>query len=192
MIYENFEKRIVELLKIRSTNYRMTSNDLYELMQLAYTDIFSTVVLDTFSQVVEVDATVDTYDLDALLTATVDGYLTETLSIKTEDGHKVKGFRNLGHNVWKYDKFVFSENKIGYLDRRNVVFERILIPDIKTLDIKMYNLILPIIVEGILFFTQDALPNPTSSNSPAGETNIHSQRYFAKIQQLRNTLPQVR
>ena len=44
--------------------------------------------------------------------------------------------------------------------------------------------------EGLIFYTQDALPNPTGSNSPVGETNYHFQRFTQAKERLRNQLPQ--
>jgi len=184
MTYDEFEYKITRIIKIRSTNYRMTSNDIHYLIEYIYDDICNTVVLDTYDQHVTIDNTTNSYDLDTLYTGSKD--LFEVVSIKTVDGYPVRGFRHVDNNVYKYDVYVADELS----NQEKIVFTRIVKPKLAELSDTMYTMLTPAIAEGIVYFTQDALPNPTASGVPAQETNIHFQRYEKAKTDIINKLPQ--
>ena len=194
MTYSNFEDRIVEMLKIKLTNYRMTSNDIMYLIQMVYEDISGEVNLDFYRQVMTVDSNLNLFDLN--ITSTNDDVIGLVVKVEDDNGLNIsRMFIEVDKLVYKVNNYVcdaVDESWLYEQDGRDITFIREFAPDITQLDTKQYSLLLSAVVEGCIFHTQDALPNPTSSNSPAGETNMHAQRYYNKIQQLRNKLPQVK
>ena len=188
MTYGEFEGTITEIIKIRATNYRLTGNDIAYLIKSNYNEILNEVVIDFVEQKVKLQPDVNVYDLDALYAAASLGSPEECVSIITEDGYRVEGFRNTENNVWVYDKF--EDGSLDNFDGRELIFRRIFIPDITELTTRQQRLLMPVIIEGIIYYVQDALPNPTTSQSPFPETNQHYAKYEMEKKKLMNRLPQ--
>ena len=191
MTYDNFEDKVVSMLKIRATNYRLTSNDISYMITSVFEDIQNSCVLKIHRQEVTIDRDIDTYDLDALYTPIGTEYLAQVVAIKNADGLSVNTyFNNIERYVYKVSRMVNSEGFLEVYDSEKISFYRQIVFKVEELPGDILDLIFNTVVEGILFYTQDALPNPTASQSPAQETNLHAVRYHSAKTALTNKLPQ--
>ena len=195
MNYNEFKTQITELAKIKLTNYRLTTNDIANLISLVFEDIASQVNLDFYRATVAIDSDTNLFDTNPHAgTGTVPN---TGLLIKVEDERGMnisKLFKEVSTGVYTVDYHACVEVDDAWLvehDGEDVVFIKELIPDVTKLTPQLYSLLLPVVLEGIIYHAQDAIPNPTSSNVPYAETGAHDDRYNHRIQQLKNKLPQV-
>ncbi len=194
MTYSDFIIKLTNTMKVRSTNYRLTQDDITILARNVFDEIAAEVVLDVYQQEVLIDQAINTYDLDALYTQIGHEVLLSVMSIFDDSGYDVGGFfRNKGHNVFVVDKMIFDCTNDAFLEDqkdRYITFNRQFIPTIEEIDSKLQNLVFNAMIEGMMWYTHDSIPNPVSSSSPAQETNAHYQRYSAAKKLLKNNLPQ--
>ncbi len=194
MTYNDYIIKLTDTMKIRSTNYRLTQSDITIMANNIYEEIALECAIDFFRQTVVIDKTIDTYDLDSLYVTIGKEIPLSVISIKDHNGDSLdKVCREVGSNVFRFSKFIdesINEAILDYLDGETIVFNRQVIPDIESLSTKIQTLIFNAVIEGIMWYTHDSIPNPTASNSPAQETNVHYQRYSDAKKLLKNNLPQ--
>lgn len=195
MTLGEYKSKIAEVLKIKLTNYRLTSNDIEYLVDFIYEDIGSKVILSFYKQAIVLDDTLDEYDLDAMYVSINNDVLLNCMGVQDKDGKDItKMFRDKGNNVFEQLSGEYDGCGTGCpttpLNGDTVYFVRQQIKDIENLTSREQALLLPAIIEGCIYHTQDAIPNPTGSNSTVQETNYHFQRYFQATENLLNQLPQ--
>ena len=194
MTKEEFVSEIEKVAKIKLTNYRLTSNDLAYMIDSIYNEIASRVTLGFIEQDVVIDSDVEWYDLDALYVVVGEEKPMNTISIVDSNGYDIsKFFTEKGLDTFRLSSCEIADccETICIQDGDIVTFNRKVIPDIDTLDESIQMALLSTVTEGMMYHFHDALPNPTASNTPMGETNFHYQRYYNSIQGLMNLFPQV-
>lgn len=194
MTYNDYLIKTTETMKIRSSNYRMTQNDIIYLVNNVFTEIATEVILKFNKQEVLMSADQKEYDLDSLYTPSGNEILLDVMSIRDSNGLEISElFNEVSPNVFQYKDFVHDDTVELFMDMydaETITFWRQEIPDIETISSKIQTIIFNALVEGILWYTHDNIPNPVSSNSPQGETNMYYQRYYKARENIKNLLPQ--
>lgn len=196
MTYANYIARITETMKIRSTNYRLTSNDIIYLANSVFTEIAQECTIDVVRQKVTMHIDTYEYDTNALYVPVGNEIALGVMSIRDKDNESVgRYFTNDGGGVFTLSRFVSDEVNDAFLkhyDGEDITFNRAVIPDIETLDYRQQMLIFNALIEGMMMYTHDAIPNPTSSNAPSTETGQHYSMYQNAKALLKSQLPQRR
>lgn len=194
MTYNDYLIKITETMKIRSTNYRLSQNDIIYLANNVYQELAMEIHLGFISQNVIIDQDTIVYDIGALYTTIGNETALDVISIRDDEGFDVsRYFREKDVYVFTVDRFTLESENDRFLkdqDGREITFVRRVIPDIETLDLRIQTLIFPAIIEGMLMYTHDSIPNPTANNSPAQETAQHYGMYEKQKLLLINQLPQ--
>jgi len=196
MTYDDFSDKVTDILKIRLTNYRLTSNDIEFMIDFAYKDIATSIQVDLYRQERVVDKEIDVFDLNVFPVPPIgeEIHVGLLMKIEDEDGLSIDGmFTEVDPYIYKVNKFVddrVNQEWLNENDGKTITFIREYTPSVKRLDNRMYDMLFSVIVEGIIYYTQDALPNPTGSQSPFPETNQHYQKYEQSKMRLLNKLPQ--
>ncbi len=194
MTYNDWLIKLTNTMQIRSTNYRLSQNDITLMANNVYEEIALECAIGFIRQEVIIDKTVDTYNLDALYTAVANEVPLNTMSIYDQDNNPLdKSCKEINENVFKFNKFMHEDTNeviLDFLDGQTIFFYRQVIPDIETLSARNQVLIFNAMIEGIMWYTHDAIPNPTSSNSPEGDTNMYYQRFYKAKQTIIKQLPQ--
>lgn len=194
MLYTDWLIKITETIKIRSTNFRLSQNDIIYMVNNVYDEIGLEVNLDFVQQRVLIDKNTDVYDIDALYVAVANELPTDVMSIQDDNGYDLtKYFNQLGRNKYKANQYMNEEKNYRFLseyDGDYITFNRAVVPDIETLSVRLQTTIFNAVVQGIIFYTEDAIPNPVGDNSAATEANIQYQRYFQAKKNLIKILPQ--
>lgn len=194
MTFTDFTTKVTETMKIRSTNYRLTTNDIDYLMRNVFNEITQDIALDFIHQQVLIDQETLVYDVQALYTPTANEIAMEVVSIVDDEGRDISQlFRETDYNVFTIDTLsneYISKQILREYDGRYITFNRRVILDIEQLDYKQQLLVFPALVEGMMMYTHDAIPNPTASGFPQKETAQHYEMYYNAIKILKNQLPQ--
>ena len=186
MTYNDFLIKITETIKIRSANYRLTQNDIIFLTNNVYSEIARDLPLYTYKQEVLMDSRVDKYDLDALYTGTDNSVILGTYKIlDNEDANLGTFFTFLSEYVCIVKPELESAFYNKY-DGEKVYFYRHSIKDIETLNAREQTLYFDVIINGIMYYTHTAIPNPTASDSPHSESNSYYQIYMRSKENLLN------
>lgn len=194
MTYNDYLIKITNTMKLRSSNYRMTQNDIIYLANNVFIEIATEVVLEFIAQSVTIDKNINEYDIDNLYTQVGAEIPLDVMSIYDFNGDSIaKEFKEITPNVFRVNRTIFEETNeliLDWLDGEDCIFYRQVIPDITTLSTKLQMIIFNALIEGMLWYTQDNVPNPTSSGTPQQETNLYYQRYYKARENLKNLLPQ--
>lgn len=194
MTYNDYLIKITETMKIRSTNFRLSQNDIIIMVNNVYDEIGLEVNLDFIQQQVLIDKDTDEYDIDDLYTQVANELPTDVMSIQDENGYDLtKYFNPLGRNTFKVNRYLNEEKNYRFLteyDGKYMTFNRAVVPDIETLSVRLQTTLLKAIVQGLMYYTEDAIPNPVGDTSAMSESNIQYQRYFKAIESLKKILPQ--
>ena len=190
MTYSDYLSKITETIKIRATNFRLSQNDIIYMTNNVFTEIASRVNFSPIRQEVIISPDTEDYDLDAL-------FLVEDATIaldcyKITDGNDIvlsDFIVNTHSNVFqiKYSTAAFFHS---YYDGETINFFRENIPDIEFLDSRIQMLLFEAIVNGIMYYTQAALPNPTASETPMHESSQYYRVYMKSIEGLIARFPQ--
>lgn len=194
MTYNDYLIKITNTMKLRSSNYRMTQNDIIYLANNVFTEIGTEVVLEFIPQEVLIDKTIDTYDINALYTQVGNEIPLDVMSIYDHNGDAADElFKEITPNVFRVNTKLHQDVNdltLDWMNGETCIFYRQVIPDIETLSNKLQTLIFNALIEGMLWYVHDNIPNPTSSNNPQAETNLYYQRYYKARETLKNILPQ--
>lgn len=194
MTYNDYLIKITETMKIRSSNYRLSQNDIIYLANNVFTEIGTEVVLEFIPQRVLIDKNVNEYDINALYTQIGNEIPLDVMSIFDYNGDSIEDkFKEIEPNVFRVNTSIYEGTNdliLDWLHGEECVFYRQVIPDIETLSTKLQTLIFNCLIEGMMWYTQDNIPNPISSGNPQSETNLYYQRYYKARENLKNLLPQ--
>lgn len=194
MTYNDYLIKITNTMQIRSTDYRLSQNDITILANNIYQEIALECTLGFIQQEVLIVEDQQVYDLNDLYTQVGNELPLGVMSIRDDKGNnKDNFFVDMGNNVFKISKYVWEYPEDEFFREyagRYITFNRQVIPDIEALDYKQQTLLFNPIIEGIMWYVHDAIPNPTSSNSPAQETSNHYTMYQNAKKILKNQLPQ--
>ena len=182
-------------MQIRSTNYRLSQNDITLMISNVFEEIAKSCNLETYEQQVLIDVLTPSYDLEALYSNTGNEYLMEVLKIVDDEGYNVsKFFRETLGYVFTVDTNTYdniNELFLSEYDTKYITFTRVVIPDIESLSTKQQMLLFDVIINGIMYYTHVAIPNPTASDTPNTESKSYYQVYMKSIDMLKNRFPQV-
>ena len=186
MTYNDYLIKITETIKIRSVNYRLSQNDIIYLTNNVYMEVCRDIPMETYVQPVDLDRTVDGYDLDSLYVPVDASMLFGIYKILDHEDRNLESFFTF---LTEYSCIVKPELEDAFYDRYDgtrAYFYRHKIPDITKLSTKQQMLMFDVIVNGIMYYTHEAIPNPTASDSPHSESNAYFQMYMASKNNLMN------
>ena len=181
-------------MQIRSTNFRLSQNDIILMASNVFEEIAIECALDFIQQQVLISKDIDEYDVGALYSQVGSEVAMDVMSIRDDNGWDIANyFVEIGRNKFKANLFINEEKNYRFLeeyDGRYITFNRQVVPDIESISDKTQTLIFNTMLQGIMFYTQDAIPNPTGDQSAMAETNLYYQRYFQAKKNLVKLLPQ--
>lgn len=196
MTFADYTTKVTETMKIRSTNYRLSSNDINYLMRDTFSEIATQVALDTIKQKVLIDKDTYVYDIQALYVPVNNELAMDVFAIEDDLGVDVsKFFVEIEPGVFSVSKYMLQDTNDNFLksyDQQELTFHRDVIVDIETINYKQQLLVFPALIEGMMAKTHDSIPNPTSSGNPMQETAQHYTLYENAIKKLLNEIPQRR
>jgi len=187
MLTKNLHDTVLDIVKIRAVNYRLTSDEFDSLFDYVYRDITSTIT----TKKVDIEVTV-TKGADIYLDAPEEYILHNVIGASEKDS---------GDDVlmyFKFDKPLAPElnddclhlEYCGFFDIYGaspvVVFECTASTIPQNLDERIVDLLVPVVVEGILYNTESYIP----SGVDAQIANVSMQRYYSAKKQLEELLPQ--
>lgn len=191
MTYNDYLIKVTEILKIRSSNYRLSQNDIIYMVNSVYEEIMKEINFSPIEQLVTMDDQVTEYDLNALYVPAGNEIALNVYRIVDKFGMSVgKYFTHLGRNIYQ----VKEEMQVFFYREYNtapITFHRQVVPDIEALDAREQMLLFNVIIEGILFYTQENVPNPTSSDTPNSGNKTNISLYASAINGLRDQFPQI-
>ena len=193
MTYDKFIETIKRQATMMIVNYEIDDQELDTLIEIVYNDISSHVSLMQFNQVVELDDSIKTYDLNELL------YLETGNNTQMLGAYAI--FTKCGIDVSKCweetckDTYCMVENAdCGFsayptteepdlthpgmtIKKKYVVFKRHVIPDLKLLSPSLQQAIQNAMVQGIIERATEMIPSPTGSQAPMQEEGYRQSRY---------------
>ena len=195
MTHNDYIIKITNTMQIRSTNYRLSQNDITLMISNVFEEIATACNLELYEQQVLIDSLTSVYDLDALYTTVGNEYLMEIVKIIDDEGYNLsKFFRESKGHVFTVDPHAYDNINDLFLaeyNSRYVTFVRRTIPDIETLSTQQQMLLFDTIIHGIMYYTHVAIPNPTASDTPNTESKSYYQVYMKSMDNLKNRFPQV-
>jgi len=191
MTYNDYLIKITETVKIRAANFRLSQNEIIYLTNNVFSEIAKEVNIQPYPQVVQVKQGDTEYALDTLYTPVDNRVLLRCYSVVNSYGIDItKYFTEKEGNV-----FVIKEEVLDFFIReyedKDIVFVREQIPDIEKLDSRLQQLLFDVIIDGILYYTHDQIPEPVSSPGVFQANADHRSKYYNSIAMLKNQLPQV-
>lgn len=191
MTYNDYLIKITETIKIRSTNYRLSQNDIIYLTNNVYAELMRELNFAPTKQAVALDQTEEEYALDTLYTTVGAEILFDAYKIEDKYGTEIgKYFTDLGNNTFQVKEELATYFYNEY-DLEIIYFLRHTMPDIEALDDRQQILMFDVIINGIMHYIEDALPNPTASDTPNANTKNTYAVFMKSIESLRNRFPQV-
>jgi len=194
MTIDEYEYKITEMLKIKLTNYRLTSNDIAFLLEMVYADIATKVNIAFHEVTLTVDSQNNLFDINPFIQP--GERLKQLISVKDYRKREIsKLFEEVSPWVYKIDHYLYDGVDQDWLDGFNgkdVTFIHSVIPDIDTLDDEMYMQLYNVFIAGIMYHAHDSIPAPTNSNVPFNETGMYKTLYDKEILYLTNRLPQIK
>ena len=184
--YQEFQDEITAILKMRVKNYMNTDPDMSAIENLVYTDITGSVVLDAeYSDIQLVPGQTSYYADGEEYNANGDivAYFGDTFDMVDSHGDDVSDYF-IETYAGAYD--VINNSVFTAVPDGLVIMVRRRTNKITELSPRMYNLILPAMIEGIIFNVQDSIP----SQVDAEVGNLSYQRFFSEKKKLREQLPQ--
>ena len=185
---------VLDIVKIRATNYRLTAEEFDRLFDHTYYDIMSTVTMkfDTYDTSVSKDNPGFTIDIDPSIEG-MSKSISQIYEKKTRD------------NVTRY--FIVKTNNEAVLDDScsylewcgffdfygtppngvvDITVEYAIIPSWQDIPELQRTMLVPAMVEGILYMTESYIP----SQGDTQVANISYQRYFNEKKRLLSLNPQ--
>jgi len=194
MTLDEYEYKITEMLKIKLTNYRLTSNDIAFLLEMVYADIATKVNIAFHEATLTVDSQNNLFDINPFIQP--EERLKRLVAIKDYRGNDIsKFFIEDSQWVYKIDHYLdtsVDDDILKVLDGKDITFIHSVIPDVSTLSDEMYMEMYNAIIAGIMYHAHDSIPSPTSSNVPFNETGMYKTLYDNEIAYLVNRLPQIK
>ena len=188
-LYEDFKERIKKNIIFRAKNFVTTDCDFDMLIDTVYNEITNDVYLGFSTNEIILKKDILMYVLDNeaveeleegdLSNYSIYGPTTDIVDSNFYDISLYVINNNPGEYIFPYD----------YIDKNQdspVYIKRVLIENVKKLSNAMYKMLFPAMMEGILFYIQDAIPSQVDSQIG----NLHYQRFHAKKEILRDKLPQ--
>ena len=188
--YKNFEKSMDQVMKLRSRNYVNTDCNISLLVNLAYNDICTEVMLawNVFEFQIDMSQNI-TYVLpktnnDTDPVKSTEKYV-DIVDIADIDGNDLHHLFDISSDQYTID----IKPGIGYENLYNGQTIRVLrsvIPDIEFLPTYMYNIIFTAMMEGMMFYIQDSVPSETDGKLG----NLQYQRFFNAKKAIKARLPE--
>ena len=194
--YKDFKERLDNMLIIRSKNYVNSDCDIDLLAETVFQNIAHEVALKWRIFSFTIDNNQDVYDLPKTneddIPPTSSGtagefteYYAETFDMVDGNGDSVANFFA---EPTDGEYFVNNQEFQSQMDGQEVFVVRRAIPDIKNLDIMLYDKIFSAMLEGIIYHIQDSVPSQTDGQL----ANLSYQRFFNEKKKLLATMPQYR
>ena len=190
MTYNDYLIKITETIKIRATNFRLSQNDIIYMANNVFVEIASMVNLDPMKQDITIVKDINDYDLNALHVVVDNTILLDCYKIRDNNGIPMeKFFAEIDKDTFqiKYNTEDFFHREY---DDRIISFFRETIPDIEQIDLRMQLLIFEAIINGIMYYTQIALPNNVTSESPMNQSSQFYNAYMKSVEKLIEKFPQ--
>lgn len=184
--YENFKDSIERLIIFRAKNFAVTDCDVGILIDIVYTDIANEINLkyEKYPYLISDDTMIILPKNDTAKVSEITVTYKDVFDIVDEDDNTiVDEIIKTDTDQYRYVHDEYREKNKG----KQIFFIRSIIPDISTLDNRMYNKLSNAMVEGIMYQIQESIPAPTDRDM----INFTIQRYFKAKEALLNSLPQV-
>ncbi len=184
--YESFLTQLEAAIIFRSKNFVNTDCDIHVLTAMVYTDIANEMNLryEKYPYIIndEILIYLDTDILDVDL-ETIGTYKDVYDIVDQYDNTLMKEIVKTDTNTYRYVHDQYRKNNID----ATIYFVRSVIPDISQLDNRLYNKLLAVMIEGIMWHIQASIP----ATADGQIINLALQRYYSQKTALLNSMPQV-
>lgn len=179
--YVEFEEFLDKAIVYRSKNYVNTDCSISTLIELVYQSITNEVIF--FYTLQEID-----YNTPADLILPNDNGVDElygpVLDASDEQLNDISDlliFSTEPNLVFK------DEYTADYFKGKKVIVLRPVTKDVKNLDMTTYNMLVPCMIEGLMYHIEESVPSPVDNQIAR---NAYA-KFMAEIEKLRNKLPQI-
>lgn len=176
--YKDFKAQLEGMVKLRSRNYVNTDCDIDVLIHTVYHDIATEINLKyNKTEVVLTDTTV--IELDGEDANIIYG---ETIQILNSEGYNItSAFQRINYHTYQ-DHTGYIASHIG----ETIYFVRSEFRSIENAGKKIYNLLMPAMIEGIMYYIQGSIPSQVDGQLD----NASYQRFYKAKDDIKNLLPQ--
>ncbi len=186
--YEEFEKALIVMLRVRSKNYVNTDCDIVTILDLVYSDISSTININwvkTIHAVIDEDIIyLASNDIqDGNVSTLTEEYGVVHDIVDDEDYDIGNLLFQVNDNAYRWKTSDAKEAFIG----KDIFFIRPVIYKLNSLPFRFYDKLFTVLVEGVMYHIEASVFNP--NDIEAG--NLSYQRYYAAKNKLINDYPQV-
>ena len=188
MTYDDFEDRVVAVLKHRSKNYTNTNCSITELVLMIYQDIINTVHLDWIKDgyiVTNSDIMVirrDNEENDDPETTTEEYGI--PYDIVDDENYTITGsLQRIEDCTFKWVDLQMQEQLMD----KTIYFIRPVDYKLQNLPPRLYRMIFQAVIEGVMYEIATAIPTQVDDLV----SNRYYQRYYNEKQNLINRLPQI-
>ena len=188
--YEQFKDTVIKTIVFRAKNFAVTDCDIENLIDVVFADISDNVNMAWEKYEHIVDGSIETFtipvtninpeDTERIITRVYK----PVLDIVDGDDNDMSKLIILTDN----DEYRFhNDSARRYLDGKSLYFVRAYSPSIETLDVEMYSMILPVVIEGLMFHIQASIPDTIDGKA----IGYQQSRYHVAKSTLINKLPQI-
>ncbi len=185
--YEEFKDYLTGIIKIRSKNFVNTDCDLAFITGLVYTDLTSSVILSWVKQeylCTDSETMVLDRDNHSIITQkTTEEYGIAFDIVDAEDYSVNEWIAHVDECTYKWK----TPELVSDYNGKKIYFVRPVKYSLEELPTRFYSVILPAIIEGIMYNIETSIPSEIDGQL----SNLYYQRFYQEKKTLINRYPQV-